>query len=210
MALQQVEYHAVTGGELADQGIRRAGGQLTRFPNALEPALNGDDVALGIQAATPGATSHLQELTAHQRTMAPFGAFGQGRDHGGAGRHVDASGQGFRGEDHLDQTLLEQLFDQLLPGWKDTGMVGSDATKQSIGMDAIPDRLRVVLAVRRQSCPDPGLFLLVDQALNAQITHGLIATAAAENEIDRGKHLPFRHLRHHEADRRWLGLRRLG
>ena len=59
MALQQVEHHAVAGGELADQGIRRAGGQLTRFPNALEPALNGDDVALGIQAATPGATSHL-------------------------------------------------------------------------------------------------------------------------------------------------------
>ena len=45
MALQQVEHHAVTGRELADQRISRAGGQLTGFPNALKPALNGDDIA---------------------------------------------------------------------------------------------------------------------------------------------------------------------
>ena len=121
--------------------------------------------------------------------MAPFGAFGQGRDHGGAGRHVDASGQGFRGEDHLDQTRLAELRSALQRG-SSTGMVGSDATKQSIGMEAPGPPSPSCPVVRRQSCPDPGLFLLVDQALNAQITHGLIATAAAENEIDRGSIWP--------------------
>ena len=210
MALQQVEHHAVTGRELADQRISRAGGQLTGFPNALKTALNGDDIAPGIKAATPSATGHLQELTAHQRTMTPFRALGQGRDHGGASRHVDTGGQGLRGEDHLDQALLEQLFDQLLPSRKHTGMVRRDAPEQSIGMDAIPHRLRVVAAVGLKSRPNPGLFLLVDQALDAEIANSLVATAATEDEIDGGEHVPFRHLRHHKTDRRRLRLRRFG
>ena len=116
VALQQVQNHAVAGGELAHQGVGGTCRQLTRFTHPFKPALHRHDVALGIEATPPGTTGHLQELTAHQRAMPPFGSLGQGRNHRAAGRHVDARRQGLRREDHLHQPLLEELLDQLLPG----------------------------------------------------------------------------------------------
>ena len=79
--------------------------------------------------------------------MPPLGAFGEGRNHRAAGRHVDACRQGLRGEDHLHQPLLEELFDQLLPGGQNTGVVGSDAPQQRISVNSIPNGLGVVVAV---------------------------------------------------------------
>ena len=74
IALQQVEHHAVAGGELAHQGIGGAGGQLARLAHPLKPALHRDHIALGIKAPAARPAGHLQEFTPHQGAMAPFGA----------------------------------------------------------------------------------------------------------------------------------------
>ena len=147
VALQQVENHAVAGGELAHQGVGGTCRQLTCLTHTFEPALHRHDVALRIEAPPSGPAGHLEELTAHQRAMPPLGAFGEGRNHRAAGRHVDACRQGLRGEDHLHQPLLEELFDQLLPGGQNTGVVGRDAPQQRISVNSIPNGLGVVVAV---------------------------------------------------------------
>ena len=77
IALQQVQHHAVAGGELAHQRIRRCGGQLAGFAHPFKAALHRDHIALGVESAAAGAAGHLQKLTAHQRPMAPLGAFRQ-------------------------------------------------------------------------------------------------------------------------------------
>ena len=210
MTLQQVEHHAVARRELTHQRIGRTGGELTRFTDPFKATLNSDDVATRVEATPARPTGHLQKLTPHQRPMAPVRALGEGSDHGAASRHVDASGQGLRREDNLDQSLLEQLFDQFLPGGKNTGMVGRNPAQKGIGMDAITNRLRIGLGVGLEPGADPRLLVLGDQALAAEIAHRFVATAAAENEIDRRQHVALSHLRHHETDRRRLGLRWTG
>ena len=94
MAGQEIEHHPVAGGELTDQRICRARGQLTGLTHPLKTALHRDHIALGVETSAAGTAGHLQKLTGHQGPMAPFGAFGERRDHRAAGRHVDAGGQG--------------------------------------------------------------------------------------------------------------------
>ena len=209
VALQQVEHHAVAGGELAHQRIGGAGGQGAGLAHPLEAALHRDHIALGIEAAAAGPPRHLQELTAHQGPVAPLGALREGGDHGGAGRHVDAGGQGFGGEHHLDQALLEQFFDQFLPGRQHAGVVGGDPAQQRIGV-ALPHRLRGGRHEGIEPGADARLLAGIHQAHLAQVAHRLIAAAAAEDEIDGRQHLTLRHLGHHEADRWCLRLGRAG
>ena len=206
VALQQVEHHAVAGGELAHQWIGGAGGQGAGLAHAFKAALHRHHITLGIQTPPAGPTRHLQELTAHQRPVAPLSALGERRDHRGAGGHVDAGRQGFGGEHHLDQTLLEQLFNQFFPGRQHTGMVGGDAAQQGIGVAAIAHRLGGCRHVGIEAGADAGLLLGRHQADLAEIAQRLVTAAATENEIDGRQHLALRHLGHHETDRRRLRL----
>ncbi|CAI8351807.1 MAG: Uncharacterised protein [Synechococcus sp. MIT S9220] len=77
MALQQVEDHPITGGELAHQRIWRTRCQLTGFANSFKTALHRDHIALGVESTPSCSTSHLQKLTGHQGAMATLCAFGQ-------------------------------------------------------------------------------------------------------------------------------------
>ena len=126
---------------MADQRICRRSSELARLPHTFKAALHGHHVALGIKAAPAGPARHLQKLTAHQRAVASLGALAQRRNHRCASRHVDAGRQGFGGKHHLDQPLLEQLLDQLLPGRQHTGMVGGNAPQQCLGVATFPHRL---------------------------------------------------------------------
>ena len=139
--------------------------------------------------------------------MPPLRSLGERGDHGAARGHVDAGRQGLGREDHLHETLLEELLDQLLPGRQDSGVVGRNAAQQGIVMAPVPHRLRSGRHEGIQALLDPGLLLGGHQADLAQIAHGLVAAASAEDEIDGREHLPLRHLRHHEAQRWGLGLR---
>ena len=123
MALQQVQHHAVAGCELTHQRIRLAGRQLTSLPHAFEATLNRDDISLGIQTAPSCSTGHLQEFTPHQGAMAPLCSLRQRRDHRAAGWHVDPRGQRLRRENHLHQSLLKKLLDQLLPSRQHAGVM---------------------------------------------------------------------------------------
>ena len=107
VALQQIQHHAVAGSELAHQRIGGTGGQGAGLPHPFKAALHRHHIALGVEATSAGPAGHLQEFAAHQRPMAPLGALGKGRDHRGTCGHVDAGRQGFGGEHHLDQALLE-------------------------------------------------------------------------------------------------------
>ena len=142
--------------------------------------------------------------------MAPLGALRQRRDHGGAGRHVDPRGQGFGGKDHLDQALLEQLFDQLLPCRQHPGVVGRNAAQQGIGMAPIAHSLGGGGDVGIEACLDASLLLRVHQAGLTQVANPLVAAPAAEDEIDGRKHVALSHLGHHKAQGRGFGLGRLG
>ena len=48
MTLQQVEHHAVAGGELTHQRIGRARGQLSRLTHPLKSTLNGHHITLRV------------------------------------------------------------------------------------------------------------------------------------------------------------------
>ena len=74
VALQQVQHHAVAGGELADQRVSRSRGQLARLAHPLKAALHRDHIALGVEPAAAGPARHLQKLAAHERTVTPLGA----------------------------------------------------------------------------------------------------------------------------------------
>ena len=142
VAGQQIEHHPVAGHELTHQRIGRTGSQLTGLPDPLKTALHRHHVALGVEPAAAGAASHLQKFTGHQRPMPVLGALGERGDHRGAGRHVDASGEGFSGKHHFHQTGLEELFDQLLPRRQHAGVVGGYTAQQGFGMNAVAHRLR--------------------------------------------------------------------
>ena len=88
--------------------------------------------------------------------------------------------------------------------------MSGDAAEQGIGMQTITHRFRIGSGVSLQAFSDPGLLDLRDQTLHAEIAHCLVATAAAEDEIDGRQHVALSHLRHHETDRRGLRLRRTG
>ena len=61
-----------------------------------------------IHTASARSTRHLGELTDGKRPVTHIGAFRQRGDNGGAGGHIDASGEGFGGKDGLDQIGLKQ------------------------------------------------------------------------------------------------------
>ena len=140
--------------------------------------------------------------------MASLGALAQRRNHRGASRHVDAGGQGFGGKHHLDQPLLKQLLDQLLPSRQHAGMVGGNAPQQGLGVAAFPHRLGGCCHKQIQAGFDARLFSRRYQGGLAQLLDALIATAATEDEVDSRQHVALRHLGHHKTQGRSLGLGR--
>ena len=210
IALQQVEHHAVAGGELAHQGIGRAGGQLPRFPHPFKAALDRHHMAPLVQAPAPCPPRHLEKLAGHQGAMARFRALGQGGDDRAAGRHVDAGSQGFRGQHHLEQAPLEQLLNQLLPGGQDPRMVGGNAPQQGIGMAVTPHPVGHLLSELLQPLRQALLLIGVEQVHPGQFPHPPVAPPPAEDEHNGGQHVPLRQLLHHETEGRRLRLGRPG
>ncbi|CAI8169321.1 MAG: Uncharacterised protein [Synechococcus sp. CC9902] len=86
--------------------------------------------------------------------------------------------------------------------------MGSDSAQESIGMNAVPHRFRVVIGVGLEPGADPELLVLGDKTLPPKIPHRLIAASATENEINGRKHVPLGHLCHHKTDRWGFRLRR--
>ena len=80
--------------------------------------------------------------------------------------------------------------------------MGRNAAQQRFIVAAITHRFRGGRHKRFKPRGNAGLLLRAHQAHLAQIAHRLVAAAAAEDEIDRRQHLPFRHLRHHKRQRR--------
>ena len=210
IALQQVEHHAVAGGELTHQGIGRAGGQLPRFPHPLKTALDRHHMAFPVEATAACPPRHLEKLTGHQGAMARFRALGQGADHRAAGRHVDAGGQGFRGQHHLEQARLKQFFNQFLPGGQDPRMVGGNAPQQGVGMAVTPYPVGHLLSEPLQPLRQLLLLRGGEQVHPGQFRHSPVTAPAAEDEHNGGQHVPLRQLLHHKTEAGRLRLGWLG
>ena len=149
-------------------------------------------MTLPVQATASCPPRHLQKFTGHQGAMTRFRALGQGADDRAPGRHVDAGGQGFRGQHHLEQTRLEQLLDQFLPGGQDPRMVGGNAPQQGIGMAVAPHPVRHLLPELLQPRRQALLLSRVQQVQPGQFRHPPVTTPSAEDEHNGGQHVPLR------------------
>ena len=114
-------------------------------------------------------------------------------EHDSACGHVDAEGERLRREDHAQQLLLEELFDDLLEGRQKTGMVGGDAALQPVEPLPVAEHREVVVAQRAAALFDDRADLvalrLVGEAKTRahELADGGVAPRPTEDEEDRGQ-----------------------
>ena len=69
----------------------------------------GDHQSLGIESHTTGSSGNLVEFTGAQAAHLGAVELGQGREHHGVNRHIDADAQCIGAANHGQQTLLGEL-----------------------------------------------------------------------------------------------------
>ena len=105
-----------------------------------------DRVAVVVDAAPPGPPGELGVLARGEELVALAGELGQLLDHHGAGRHVDAEGEGLGGEHDLDESLDEAGLDRLLERRHHAGVVGGDARLEAGEPPVVAEEREVVVA----------------------------------------------------------------
>jgi hypothetical protein len=86
---EQVEHHRVCGGELGVDGELSRDGGIVDVAQVDVTLLEDHAVPDCVDAAPPGATHELGQLTAGERREAHAVEFREARDHTGACRHVE-------------------------------------------------------------------------------------------------------------------------
>jgi hypothetical protein len=153
----------------------------------------------------------LRVLTRRQLFVLLAGEFHEALDHDGPRRHVDAQSKRFRGEDCLDETSGEELFDDLLERRDHPRVVRCDPAPQALQPLAEAEDVELV---ERQVChlrlgvlDDRVAFLRRCQpdVLAQTLTHRFVTALAREDEVDRGKHVLAPETVHHLAAERDAG-----
>ena len=90
----------------------------------------GDHQSLGIESHTTGSSGNLVEFTGAQAAHLGAVELGQGREHHGVNRHIDADAQCIGAANHRQQTLLGELLDQAAVAWQHAGMMDADTGAQ--------------------------------------------------------------------------------
>ena len=119
---------------------------------------------------------------------------GEGLQHDGPRRHVDAQRQCLGGEYHFQQPGLEELFHRLLEGGDQSSVMRRHSGLETCDPTLVPEHSQVLVPevgrtrlgdlpyrcpLRGVGQPDAG----IDETMG-----GGVATRSAEDEEDRGKH----------------------
>ena len=173
-----------------------------------------DGVADGVDAAPTGTTGELREFSGSQAHVTSAVELLEFLDHHATGRHIDAQGQRFRGEHHLDQTFFEQSFDYLAKQSDHAGVVRSEAFFQREAELGELQGFQVFLSELPlhhliHDAANPGHFLIGGELQSGvdALFHGLITTVAREDEVDSGQHSQEVKLIHHGPAARGVAFR---
>ena len=115
-------------------------------------------------------------------------------EHNGASGHVDAQCQGLRGEDDLDDSLREQLFDELFELRDHPRVVGGHSEQQTLAEGVIAEDAEVfvgefVTQRFERRVDDRLLFPRVQVSARSQVLFdGFVTAIAGEDEHDRRQH----------------------
>ena len=193
---EQVEHHVVGGGELALHRHLFAGGRLVDGAYVDVRFFEDDPMPDGVDAAPSRPTHQLGQLARAQwREVFPI-ELGEGGDDAGARRHVDAERQCLGREDDLDQSALEELFDEFLEVGEEPGVMHGQPTTQGPAVEEIAIELGFIgildlIQAGLHHLVDDGFLRVAGQieAVRRAAGQRLAAAAPRKNEIDRGKKL---------------------
>ena len=187
---QEVDGHVVRGPETGVQRVGPPRGEAGDGGRIRAGLPQHDGVALDVDAATPGAARQLGVLPRRDVDMGLAVELVQLLQHDAAGRHVDAKGKRFGGEDGLDQPVDEQLLHDLLEGRQHPGVVRGETAQQAVPPAPETEHIEVirgdVLGGLVDALGDDLLFPLGGQPESGRdaLGHGGIAAGAGEDERD--------------------------
>ena len=186
----QVDGHVVTGLEGRAQWIRTCGGQAGENLRVEFVRPHHYRVALDVDAAAPCPSGELGVFPGgevHVRLTIPLHQ--PLEDHRTRG-HVDAQCQGLGSENHLDQSALEQVLDDLLERREHAGVVRGDAALEGIGPVHVAEGGEVFVGDGHGPGRDDrsnGFAFTAGgepQTCAQALLHSIITTCAREQEVD--------------------------
>ena len=187
----EIHRHVVRGLERRPQRVGAGRGETGEGPWVETGVPEHDSVALDVDAPAPGPPGQLGVLPRRQLDVGLAVPLHQLLEHHGAGRHVDAEGQGLGREDHLEQPRLEQVLDDLLECREQAGMMGGDPALEALDPFVEPQCGEVLVREApgqlEDTVPHPRSLLarIEPKSRREALLHGVVAAGAAEEEVDR-------------------------
>ena len=191
---QQIRRHVVGRSERRVECVGAVRSQRGQFADLDGRVPHHDRMADAVDSAATGASGQLRVLPRGDHHMRFAVELHELLEHDGASGHVDAQRQGLRGEDDLDDSLREQLFDELFELRNHPRVVRGDSEQQSLAKGVIAEDAEVFVGefiAQRFQCrvDDRLLFPRVQVGACAQVLFdGFVAAVAGEDEHDRRQH----------------------
>ena len=123
-----VEEHVVAQVERGVQGVALALEDVLGHLWLKLLVCHQDSDTLVVEASTTGTSRHLDILAARDPPVLITVELLDGGEDNCLSRHVDAHREGFCGEEDLDQTVLEEKFDDLLDYWQKATMMDTNTS----------------------------------------------------------------------------------
>ena len=192
-AVQQVHRHVRGGPEGGAQRVGAARGEGGGGRGVEARPADDHGMSLGVDAAPSRTSRELGVLPRCEVGVLDAVELHELLEHHGAGRHVDAEGEGLGGEDDLEQPAGEELLDDGLQQRQHPGVVGGVAVQDGAAEGVQAQHLLVLDADLGQALVEDGADLaplvVVGQAQPGPgaLLDGALAAGAGEDEHDRGQ-----------------------